>query len=136
MDLLQGCEREAVRAESRLEFAAVGADVFWRVPFHEAEIEELFAVEGTDAANASAETVNKPRKFTEGAELENLQVAGFAEGPRRRDLAMLDGTRSRLTGTAFRFRRSFPGTQHRISIMATSDWEKIVTISARTRRYG
>ena len=45
-------------AESGLEAAAILEDVFFGVPFGEAEIEEFFIVKGADAAGLGAETVD------------------------------------------------------------------------------
>jgi len=44
MDLLQGRQGEVVGTEGGLESLAIGGDVFGRVPFHEAKIEQFFAV--------------------------------------------------------------------------------------------
>ena len=82
MDLLQWCKYEAVCTQNRLEFAAIGVHVFRPVPFHEAEIEQLFAVERTDTANTSAEAVNEPWEPGKRSELQDPQAPGCAEFPR------------------------------------------------------
>ena len=57
VDLLEGNEFEIGGADSRLKEAAILKDVFARVPFHEAEIEDFFGFERGYAAGACAEAV-------------------------------------------------------------------------------
>ena len=85
VDLLERHEREIFGAERGLQEAAVFGDVFARVPFHEAEIENLPGIELADAAGARAECVDKPGELAEGREPKNLQAAGTAQDPRRRE---------------------------------------------------
>jgi len=63
MDLFQGDEIEVRCGEGGLETAAVLEDVFFGVPFGEAEIENIFAFERADTARASAEAVDEPGEF-------------------------------------------------------------------------
>ena len=81
VNLLERDEIEFAGAEGGLQLAAIFQNVFARVPFHEAEVENFFAVEGADAAGAGAEAVNKPGQFRKRSEFENLQAARFAKTP-------------------------------------------------------
>ena len=72
MNLFEINERELLRAEGGLEFFAVFEDVFARVPFGEAEVEDFLSIEIGDAAWGGAETVEEPRKFREGVEFEDF----------------------------------------------------------------
>jgi len=83
VNLLERREGKFLSAERGLQKEAILCDIFARVPFHEAEIEDGLAIKNADAAGARAETVDKPRKFVECRELEDLQAAGTAHGPRR-----------------------------------------------------
>jgi len=69
VDLLERREREIFSAERGLQEAAVLGDVFTRIPFHEAEIEDLLGIEWADAAGPSTESVDQPGEFAEGREL-------------------------------------------------------------------
>jgi hypothetical protein len=81
MDLFERDDLEVGSAESGLEAAAVFEDVFLAIPIGEPEIENLLAVLSADAAGLGAETVNEPAKFSEGGDLENFEVSGFASDP-------------------------------------------------------
>jgi len=81
VDLLESREVEIRGAQSGLKFASIGEDVFASVPFHEAEVQDLFGFESTCAAGAGAEGVDKPGEFAEGSEFEELEALGFAEAP-------------------------------------------------------
>lgn len=72
VDLLERNEFETGGAERGLKEAAILKDVFARVPFEEAEIEDFFGFERAYAAGACAEAVQEPGKLLEGAEFENL----------------------------------------------------------------
>jgi len=82
MDLLQGDKFEAGGVEGRLKAAAVFEDVFFGVPFGEAEIENFFAVLIADAARLGAEAVDEPGELGESRHLENSDAACAALGPR------------------------------------------------------
>ncbi len=82
VNLLERNEIEIGGAESGLEFAAIGEDVFASVPFHETEVENFFGIERADAAGAGAETVNEPRQFGKRDKFEDLQAASIAQAPR------------------------------------------------------
>lgn len=81
MDLLKGDERKVGSAESGLKTAAIFENVFARVPIGEAEVEDLFVIEIRRASGACGETVEKPAKFGEGRDLEELETAGGADCP-------------------------------------------------------
>ena len=49
---------EIASAQGRLKAAAIFKDVFASIPFHKAEVEDLFGFERADAARAGAETVD------------------------------------------------------------------------------
>ena len=63
VDLLQGDEFQVRGAEGGLEAAAVFEDVFFGVPFGEAEIEDFLAILSADTAGLGAETVDEPGEF-------------------------------------------------------------------------
>lgn len=69
VDLLERHEREIFGAERGLQEAAVCGDIFARVPFHEAEIQDLATFELADAAGPRAEAVDEPGEFAEWREL-------------------------------------------------------------------
>src|SRR5208283_971669 len=85
VDLLERRQRETPSVERGLQEVAVFRDVFARVPFHEAEIEHRLASELADAAGPRAESVDQPGEFAKGSELKDLQAAGTAQDPRRRE---------------------------------------------------
>ena len=72
MNLFEIDEREFLCAESALEFFAILEDVFARVPFGEAEVEDFLSVEIGAAAGGGAEAMEKPRKLFEGVEFEDF----------------------------------------------------------------
>ena len=84
VNLLEQCEREVFGGERGLQEAAVFSDIFARIPFHEAEIENLPAIELADAAGPRAESVDEPREFTEWRELQDLQAVRMMHYPGRR----------------------------------------------------
>src|SRR5205814_885836 len=63
MDLFQADEFEMGRTDGGLEAAAVFEDVFFGVPFGEAEIENSFAALTADTAGLGAEAVDEPGEF-------------------------------------------------------------------------
>jgi len=83
MDLLQGDKFEAGGVEGRLKAAAVFEDVFFGVPFGEAEIENFFAVLIGSAAGFGAEAVDEPRELCERGELEEMNSSHVAFDPLR-----------------------------------------------------
>jgi hypothetical protein len=85
VDLLERCERGTFRAKRGLQEAAIFSDIFGRIPFHEAEIENLPAIEKADATGPRAESVDEPREFKERRELQDLQAAGTAHHPGRQE---------------------------------------------------
>ena len=87
MDLLHHDQGEVFRAHRRLQALTVFEDIFPGVPFHETQVEQLFAFERAHSAVACAEAMHEPRQFCEWDELENLQSAGFAQLPGRGDFA-------------------------------------------------
>ena len=97
MNLLE--RNEIGGAEGRLEFAAIGEDVFASVPFHETEIENFFGVERADAAEPGAKTVNEPGQFGKRNKLEDLQATGLAEAPRGTNASSLRRRGRGLAGT-------------------------------------
>ena len=95
-------ERKSLRPESGLEFFAIFENVFARVPFSEAEVEDPLTVELGDAAGTGAKAVNEPGEFLEDVELDNFEVTGRAERPRFGDSCGSGGTREGLAGFAAR----------------------------------
>ncbi len=116
MDLFESDERELFRAEGGLEFFSVGENVFARVPFREAEIEDFATVEVGYAAGGGAESVEEPREFLEHVEFKNSQVAGRAQRPRLFDTRRSRGTRQGLASFAAQLGR-FSSYGHLISII-------------------
>jgi hypothetical protein len=83
MDLLERNELEIGRSEGGLEAAAVFEDVFFGVPFGEAEIENFFAVLIGDSARLSAEAVGEPGEFGERSRLQDSDTLHVAFDPVR-----------------------------------------------------
>ncbi len=102
VDLFERREREILGAERGLQQAAIFSDVFARVPFHEAEIQDRLALEKADAAGPRAESMHQPGEFAEGRELENFQAAGTVHDPGRRE-------KQRARNSAFAYCRLFCG---------------------------
>ena len=84
VNLLERCERKIFGAERGLQEEAVFSDVFARVPFHGAEIENLPAIKQADAAGARAEPMDEPGQLAEGRELQDLQAVRMMHYPGRR----------------------------------------------------
>ncbi len=83
VDLFERRESEIFGTERGLQEPAIFGDVFARVPFHEAEIENWPAIERTDAAGPRAESVDEPREFAEWRELQDFQAARTMHNPWR-----------------------------------------------------
>ena len=81
MDLFQRDELEIRCAEGGLETAAVFKDVFFGVPFGEAQIENFLGVLEGDAAGLGAEAMDEPGEFYERGNLEDSNAAHVALGP-------------------------------------------------------
>ena len=77
--------------------SAIIEDVFPRVPFHKAKIEDFFGFDGAYATGPCTEAVNEPRELAERSELEDLQAAGLAQIPWESDTRAVRGRRRRLT---------------------------------------
>ena len=88
MQLLERSEPQLHGVEGGLKSAAVLHDIFWGIPFHKAEIEDLFGFELADTSGTSAEAVSEPGKLSESDEFENLQASGSANAPRGADCRM------------------------------------------------
>ena len=73
--------RSNLRADGGLKLAAIFQNVFAGVPIGEAQVQNILAVEGTDAAFAGAEAVNEPGQFGERSEFEDLQAVRFVKTP-------------------------------------------------------
>lgn len=129
VDLLERGEFEILRVDRGLEEAAIFEDVFARVPLHEAEVEDFFGFESTDAAGARAEAVDEPGDLAKSVEFENLEFTGGAQAPGSGD-AGSRGFRVRA-GPLATGRAAFAGAQrwlslvhNLISIIATEDAAK------------
>jgi len=84
VNLLERDERESLRAEGRLQKAAIPGDVLACVPFHESKIQNLLAAERASAARACAESMDEPGKFAQRRDLKDLQAAETVHHPGRR----------------------------------------------------
>ena len=82
VDLLEWNEIEIGGAESGLKPAAILKDVFARVPFHEAQVEDFSGFECANSTWAGAEAVNQPGKLQKRDKFNNLQAARLAKAPR------------------------------------------------------
>ena len=78
MDLPHGHKSKIIRADCCLQLAAVLHNIFLRVPFRKAEVQERFTVERARTARARAESVNQPGQFRKRSKLQNLQTVGLA----------------------------------------------------------
>jgi holo-[acyl-carrier protein] synthase len=81
MDLFEREERHGAGSESGLEAATVFEDIFGSVPVSKAKIEDVLAVERTDAARPSTEAVNQPRKVDKGGHLQDSNALDIALDP-------------------------------------------------------
>lgn len=81
VDLFQGDEGQISSAEGGLQAPAVFEDVFSGVPVGEAEVEDFFTVERTDAAGTSGEAVKEEGEFAEGRDLHELEALAGARSP-------------------------------------------------------
>jgi holo-[acyl-carrier protein] synthase len=106
-----------------LKETAIFEDVFASVPFHKAEIQDLFGFEGAGPAGAGAEAVDEPGELAEWGEFENLQAAAFTDAPRRGN-AGRRRRRGRRLARAATLQRSFSGSHNQTSIIATAGTEK------------
>ena len=85
MNLLDGEQREFFCGHGGLEKPPVFEDIFAAVPVHETEIQDPLACQRRDSPSARAETMYKPGELLEGRQVQNLHVAGAANGPGERN---------------------------------------------------
>jgi len=102
VDLFERREREIFGAQCSLQKAAILGNVFARIPFHEAEIQNRLPIKNAGAAAPCAKSVDEPREFAQRRELQNSQAAGTVHDPGRRE-------KQRARGSAFAYSRLFRG---------------------------
>lgn len=73
--MFERSKREFLRTDGGLKTAAIFEDVFAGVPVGKAEVEDGFAIEIADAAEASAEAMDEPGEFKEGGKSQDLETA-------------------------------------------------------------
>lgn len=130
MDLFQCHERKIFRADRCLQSAAILQNIFLRVPFRKAEIQQFFAIDGARAARARAESVNQPSQFRKRSQLQNLKAAGFAQHPGRGNLRTRQGGLRRLT-VAAPAKRCFSAAHNQDSIIATAGSAEMANVAQR-----
>jgi hypothetical protein len=118
VNLLESDQGERFAADTILKCGAVFSYVFASVPIGKTQIQNILAIQRADSSFAGAETMNQPREFSEGHELQNaktvldFQCPGIGEG-----LGGFGGSSARLRGTFFE--RGLRRSHGLISIIAT-----------------
>ncbi len=81
MDLFERSRVKSLAPRADWKKAAIFGNVFARIPFHEAKIENFLSIENACAAGPSAESMNKPGKFAKGVSCRICAPAGKLKCP-------------------------------------------------------
>ena len=73
VDLLQSDQRKILCAERGLEALSIPEDVLFAVPLLKTQVQDALAVQLADAADAGAESMDKPGQSAERSQLQNLE---------------------------------------------------------------